>query len=97
MAEDASVRPPAPHGALPDGPVGGAMGPFDFLPGGEKWKGVALDTVRKYPIPCLLGAAALGFWIGRHRGKAITAAAAGLVTNAVLQNLNRVFEAEGLD
>jgi hypothetical protein len=63
----------------------------------REWKGVALDTVRKYPIPCLLGAAALGFWIGRHRGKAITAAAAGLVTNAVLQNLNRVFEAEGLD
>jgi hypothetical protein len=37
------------------------------------------------------GAAAL-FWIGRHRGKAIAAAAGALATNAVLKQLSRAFE-----
>ena len=67
-----TIRPPAPHGASPDGPVGGAEAPFAFERGLE-FQNVALDVVRKYPVPCLLGAAALGFWIGRHRGKAIAA------------------------
>ena len=71
-----TIRPPAPHGASPDGPVGGAEAPFAFERGLDS-QNVALDVVRKYPVPCLLGAAALGFWIGRHRGKAIAAAAAG--------------------
>ena len=86
-----TIRPPAPHGASPDGPVGGAEAPFAFERGLEL-QNVALDVVRKYPIPCLLGAAALGFWIGRHRGKAIAAAAAGLATNAVMRHLSRAFE-----
>ena len=86
------VRPPAPHGASPDGPVGGAEGAFDFLPKGFDWKQSTLDTVRKYPVPCLLGVAAVGFWIGRHRGKAIAMAAAGVATNLVMRELNKVFE-----
>jgi hypothetical protein len=90
--DGAEVRPPAPHGASPDGPIGGAAGAFDFLPPDFDWKGTALDTVRKYPVPCLVGAAILGFYIGRHRGKAITAAAAGFATNLVLRQLNQVFD-----
>jgi hypothetical protein len=86
------VRPPAPHGASPDGPVGGARGPFDFVPADFDWQATALDTVRNYPVPCLVGAVAIGFFIGRHRGKAITAAVAGLATNLVLRQLNQVFD-----
>jgi hypothetical protein len=88
------VRPPAPHGASPDGPVGGAEGAFDFLPRNFDWRGKGLDTIRKYPIPCLLGAAAVGFWIGRHRGAAIGAAAAGVASNLVLRELNRVLSGD---
>ncbi len=86
------VRPPAPHGASPDGPVGGASGPFDFVPRDFDWRSGAMDVVRKYPIPSVVAAAALGFWIGRNRGKAIAAAAAGLATNLVMRELNRVFD-----
>lgn len=86
-----TIRPPAPHGASPDGPVGGAEAPFAFERGFD-WQSAALDVVRKYPVPCLFGAAAIGFWIGRHRGKAITAAVAGLATNAVMKQLSRAFE-----
>jgi hypothetical protein len=86
-----TIRPPAPHGASPDGPVGGAEAPFAFEHGPD-WQNAALDVVRKYPIPCVLGAAALGFWIGRNRGQAIAAAAAGLATNAVLKQLSRALE-----
>lgn len=88
------VRPPAPHGASPEGPVGGAHGAFDFLPEGFDWRQSAMDTVRRHPIPCLLAAAALGFYIGRKRGGTIAAAAAGLATNAVMRELNRVFASE---
>ena len=88
-------RPPAPHGASPDGPVGGAEAPFAFEQGLDL-QNAALDVVRKYPIPCVLGAAAIGFWLGRHRGKAITAAVAGLATNAVMRHLSRTFEATEL-
>ena len=87
-----TIRPPAPHGASPDGPVGGADGAFDFASGSLDVKGMALDVVRKYPWPCLVGAAALGFWLGRSRGRAITTAAAGLATNAVLKHLSTVFD-----
>lgn len=90
------VRPPAPHGASPEGPVGGAAGAFEFLPAGMDWKAVALDTVRKHPVPCLLGAAAIGFLVGRHRGKAIAAAVAGLATNYALKQISHVFEEEGI-
>ena len=86
------ARPPAPHGASPEGPIGGAEGAFSFLPEGFDWKEAALDSVRRYPVPCLLGAAALGFWIGRNRGKAIAATVAGLASNVILKELNRVFE-----
>jgi len=86
-----TIRPPAPHGASPDGPVGGAEAPFAFESGVD-WQGAALDVVRKYPIPCVLGAVALGFWIGRNRGKAITAAVGGLATNAVMRQLSRALE-----
>lgn len=88
-----TIRPPAPHGASPDGPVGGAEGPFDFQGGVIDVQRVALDVVRKYPWPCLLGAAAVGFWLGRSRGRVITTAAAGLATNAVLKHLANVFDA----
>ncbi len=92
--EREAVRPPAPHGALPDGPVGGARGAFDFAREGFDWRGAALDAVRRYPVPCLLGAIAVGFWVGRNRGKTILAAAAGLATNAALKEVQRVFAAE---
>ncbi len=90
--DEATVRPPAPHGASPEGPVGGARGAFDFVPEGLDWKVVALDTVKKYPLSCLAAATVVGFLIGRHRGKAIGAAVAGLATNAVMRQLNQVFE-----
>jgi hypothetical protein len=51
-----------------------------------------MDVVKKYPIPAVIAATALGFWIGRNRGKAIAAAAAGLATNLVMRELNRVFD-----
>ncbi len=86
-----TIRPPAPHGASPDGPVGGAEAPFAFEKGVD-WQNAALEVVRNHPIPCLLGAAVVGFWIGRHRGKAITAAVAGLATNAVMRQLSRALE-----
>ena len=86
-----TIRPPAPHGASPDGPVGGAEAPFAFEHGIDL-QSAALDVVRKYPVPCLLGAAAVGFWVGRHRGKAITAAVAGLATNAIMKQLSHAFE-----
>lgn len=95
MSEDA-VRPPAPHGASPDGPVGSVESAFDFLPKDFDWKESALATVQKYPIPCLVGAAALGFWIGRTRGKAILAAAAGVAANVVLRQLGESFVSKEL-
>ncbi len=85
--EAGEVRAPAPHGASPDGPVGGATGAFEFLPRNFDWKGSALATVRRYPVPCLLGAAAIGFWLGRTRGKAIAGAAAGILTNLVVKQI----------
>ena len=48
--------------------------------------------MRKYPIPTVTAAAALGFWIGRNRGRAIAIAVAGYVTNTLLKEMNRVFE-----
>ena len=86
------IHPPAPHGASPEGPVGGATGAFEFLPANFDWKGTALATVQRYPIPCLLGAAAVGFWLGRTRGRAIAGAAAGLVTNLVVRRLASAIE-----
>ena len=83
------VRPPAPHGASPDGPVGGATGAFEFLPRDFDWRASALETVRKYPIPCLVGAAALGFFLGRTRGRAIAGAAAGILANVALKQIAR--------
>ncbi len=81
------VRAPAPHGASPNGPVGGATGAFEFLPRNFDWKASALATVRRYPVPCLLGAAAVGFWLGRTRGRAIAGAAAGVLTNLVVKQI----------
>jgi len=95
MVREPDVQAPAPHGASPQGPVGGAEGPFDFVPTNIEWRTVALDTVRRYPLPCLALAAAVGFWIGRNRGKVIAAAVGGLATNAVMKELNRVFDSEG--
>lgn len=90
----AEIRPPAPHGASPEGPVGGARGAFEFVPADFDWKQGALDTVRRYPVPCLLAAAAVGFYVGRHRGGAIAAAVAGVASNALMKELNRVFASE---
>ena len=95
MADD-SVRPPAPHGASPDGPVGGAESAFDFLPKDFDWKASALSTVQKYPIPCLVGAAVLGFWIGRTRGRALLGAAAGVAANIALKQLGQAFVSNDL-
>ena len=53
---------------------------------------MALDTVKKYPLSCIAAATVVGFLVGRHRGKAIGAAVAGLATNAVMRQLNQVFE-----
>ena len=86
------VRPPAPHGASPEGPVGGAKGAFDFLPGDFDVRRVVFDTVKKYPIPAVSLAAALGFWIGRNRGRAIAIGLAGFATNALLREMGKVFE-----
>jgi hypothetical protein len=81
------IRPPAPHGASPDGPVGGATGAFEFLPKDFDWKASALATVRRYPFPCLLGAAAVGFCLGRTRGRAIAGAAAGVLANLAIRQI----------
>jgi hypothetical protein len=86
------VRPPAPHGASPEGPVGGATGAFEFLPKDFDLKRSAFEAVKKHPIPCLLGAAAVGFWIGRHRGKAVAIAIAGYATNLMVREMNRAFD-----
>jgi hypothetical protein len=84
---DPEMRAPAPHGASPEGPVGGATGAFEFLPRDFDWKGSALATVRRYPLTCLLGAAALGFFLGRTRGRAITGAAAGILANLAVRQI----------
>lgn len=88
---EATVRPPAPHGASPEGPVGGEGGAFEFLPKGFDPQTAALEAVRRYPISCLAAAVAVGFLVGRHRGKAISATVAGLATNLVMRELNQVF------
>jgi hypothetical protein len=90
--DDRDVRPPAPHGASPEGPVGGATGAFEFLPRDFDWKASALATVQRYPMACLAGAAALGFWLGRSRGRAIAGAAAGLLANVALKQVARSIE-----
>lgn len=92
--EAGSVRPPAPHGASPEGPIGGAAGPFDFVPRGFDWRSAALDTVKKYPVPCIFVAAGVGFWIGRNRGRAVAAALAGVATNVIVKQLVRAIDPE---
>jgi len=92
MSED--VRPPAPHGASPEGPVGGATGAFEFLPPGLNVKEAVFDTVRRYPVPCLLGAAALGFFMGRYRGRTVALALAGVASNAVVKELNKFLDVD---
>lgn len=87
---DDPVRPPAPHGASPEGPVGTLGEPFGLVAPGE-WQKVVFDAVRKYPIPCLVGAAAVGFLVGRYRGRAIAGALAGAVTNVVLRQIGESF------
>jgi hypothetical protein len=87
---DGSVRPPAPHGASPEGPVGALGEPFGLLASGE-WQKTVLETVQKHPIPCLVGAAAVGFLVGRYRGKAIIGALAGVATNMVLKQIGESF------
>jgi len=46
------------------------------------------------PIPCLLGAAALGFILGRTKGRVIAGAAAGLVANVVVKQISRAVESK---
>jgi len=82
------VHPPAPHGASPEGPIGGATGAFEFLPRDFDWKASALSTVQRYPLPCLLGAAVVGFWLGRTRGRAIAGAAAGVLANLAMKQIS---------
>jgi hypothetical protein len=87
---DAAARPPAPHGASPEGPVGALGEPFGFIASGD-WQKTVLETVQKHPIPCLVGAAAVGFIVGRYRGRAIVGALAGVATNLVLRQLGEQF------
>ena len=87
---DDTVRAPAPHGASPEGPVGALGEPFGFVASGD-WQKIALETVRRHPVPCLLGAAAVGFIVGRYRGRAIVGALAGVATNVVLRQLGESF------
>jgi hypothetical protein len=94
--DDEAVRPPAPHGASPDGPVGRPGEPFDFFPKDIDWKKVTLDTVQRYPLPCLVGAAAVGFFVGRYRGRALVGAAAAVATNMLLRQLGKSFSAGDL-
>lgn len=86
------VRPPAPHGASPEGPVGGATGAFEFLPRDFDWKASAISTVQRYPIPCLLGAAMAGFWLGRTRGRAIAGVAVGALGNLAVKEISRLVQ-----
>ena len=90
------VRAPAPHGASPDGPVGRPGEPFDFFPKDIDWKRAAVETVQRYPLPCLVGAAAVGFLVGRYRGRVIVGALAGVATNMVLRQLGESFAASEL-
>jgi hypothetical protein len=87
---DAAVRPPAPHGASPEGPVGAPGEPFGFIASAD-WQKTVLETVQKHPIPCLVGAAAVGFLVGRYRGRVIVGALAGVATNMVLRQLGEHF------
>lgn len=91
--DDAAVRPPAPHGASPEGPVGRPGEPFDFFPKDIDWKRAALETVQRHPLSCLVGAAAVGFIVGRYRGRIIVGALAGVATNMVLRQLGESFTA----
>jgi len=94
--DDAAVREPAPHGASPEGPVGRPGEPFDFFPKNVDWKRAALETVQRHPLPCLVGAAAVGFIVGRYRGRVIVGAVAGFATNLVLRQLGESFTAGDL-
>ncbi len=94
--DDGSVRQPAPHGASPEGPVGRPGEPFDFFPKDIDWKRTALETVQRHPLPCLVGAAAVGFLVGRYRGRVIVGALAGVATNMVLRQLGESFAAGDL-
>jgi hypothetical protein len=92
--DDAAVRPPAPHGASPAGPVGRPGEPFDnFFPKDIDWKRAALETVQRHPLQCLFGAVAVGFLVGRYRGRVIVGALAGVATNMVLRQLGDAFTA----
>lgn len=86
---DDTVRAPAPHGASPEGPVGALGEPFGLTNG--DWQKIALETVRNHPVPCLVGAAAVGFLVGRYRGRAIVGALAGVAANVVLRQLGESF------
>jgi hypothetical protein len=94
--DDAAVRQPAPHGASPEGPVGRPGEPFDFFPKDIDWKRAALETVQRHPLACLAGAAAVGFIVGRYRGRVIVGALAGVATNMVLRQLGEAFTAGDL-
>lgn len=94
--DDAAVRQPAPHGASPEGPVGRPGEPFDFFPKDIDWKRAALETVQRHPLPCLAGAAFVGFLVGRYRGRVIVGALAGVATNMVLRQLGEAFTAGDL-
>lgn len=87
---DDTVHAPAPHGASPDGPVGAFSEPFGILASAD-WQKTVLETVQKHPIPCLVGAATVGFLVGRYRGKAIVGALAGVAANMVLKQIGESF------
>ena len=94
--DDAAVRQPAPHGASPEGPVGRPGEPFDFFPKNIDWKRASLETVQRHPLACLVGAAAVGFIVGRYRGRVIVGALAGVATNMVLRQIGESFTAGDL-
>ncbi len=88
------VRPPAPHGASPDGPVGGAGGAFAFDMTTD-WKQLGLEIVRKHPLPCLFGAFAAGFFLGRYQGKNLMSGAVTLASRAAIKQLQQVLTPAG--
>lgn len=60
----------------------------ELLPEDLDWK----RLVRTYPLPALAVAAAGGYLLGRHRGRALIAALSGMAAGVVAEHFEAVFE-----
>ena len=58
----------------------------DLLPERLDWQ----QVVRNYPLPALAVAALGGYWLGRHRGKAVLAAVSAFAAAAVSEQVNEL-------